>query len=101
MSLSRPNFFSKGVTLAILKEKGKQPWKIERLAREDMRCEKTEEQDLMREVGIKSWRENFEEEVERSFTTSSAVQGGKVDIEVPVNGASGTGVGEPREKSLA
>ena len=37
MILSRPNFISKGVTLAILKEEGKQPWDIERLAREDMR----------------------------------------------------------------
>ena len=71
------------------------------MAREDMICEKTEEHNLMREVGIKSWREDFEKEAERSFATSSAVQGGKVDIEVPVNGASGTGVGEPWEESLA
>ena len=41
------------------------------MAREDMRCEKTEEQDLMTEVGIKSWREDFEEEAERSFSNLS------------------------------
>ena len=73
---------------------------MERLARVEMRHEKTEEQDFIREVGIKSWRDDLDEEEERSWSTSAGVHGGKDDNGEPLNGVSGVGIGELRERSL-
>ena len=47
-------FLISGETRAILNLDGKMPLEKERLARVEMSSEKTEEQDLISEVGIKS-----------------------------------------------
>ena len=73
---------------------------MERLARVEMRHEKTEEQDFIREVDIKSWRDDMDEEEERSLSTAAGVHGGKDDNGKPLNGESGDGIGELRERSL-
>ena len=58
---------------------------MERLARVEMRHEKTGEQDFIREVGIKSWRDDLDEEL-RSLSvclttpTSSCRHSIEVDI---------------------
>ena len=83
-----------------MKEEGKIPTDMERLARVEMRHEKTEEQDFIREVGIRSWRDDLDEEEERSLSTSAGVHGGKHDNGEPLNGVSGDGIGELRERSL-
>ena len=55
-SLSRPSFLISGETSASLNLDGKVPSEKERLAMVEMNSEKTEEQDFISEVGIKSWR---------------------------------------------
>ena len=70
------------------------------LARVEMIHEKTEEQDFNREVGIKSWRDDLDEEEVRSLSTSAGVHGGKDDNAELLNGVSGDGIGELRERSL-
>ena len=51
---SSPGFFKTGVTAASLKQSGKTPSANERLAKVVINSEKTAEQDLIKEVGIKS-----------------------------------------------
>ena len=51
-----------------------------------MSSEKTEEQDFISELGLKSWQEDLVEEERRSLDTSSGVTGKKFEIGLPVNG---------------
>jgi len=59
IEVSRPGFLRRGVTEVLLKHVGKTPSEKERFARVEMRSEKTELQDLRREVGMKSIIEDF------------------------------------------
>ena len=62
---------------------------------------KTEEQDFISEVGIKSWREDLVEEERRSLDTSSGVTGKKFEIGLPVNGQSEYWLEDVRDDILA
>ena len=86
--MSRPCFLISGETSAILNLDWKMSSEKNRLARVEMSFEKTEEQDLMSEVGMKSWREDLVEGERRSLATSSGVTGGSSEIGLPVIGQS-------------
>ena len=77
-----------GVTLAHLKEEGKRPSLNERFASVDIRSEKTPEQDLRSEVGIKSMDEDFGGIMERILATSSGSTSGMLLRGEPVKGRS-------------
>ena len=73
LSWSRLGFFSKGETAASLYAVGKVPWLKERLASLAIMSEKTESQDLIREVGIKSSGEDLAGMTEMIALTSEGV----------------------------
>ena len=52
--ISRPDFLSRGVTMACLKREGKQPVLNDKLARVDISSENRSGQDFMIDVGMKS-----------------------------------------------
>ena len=68
-------FFSKGVTMACLNIAGKQPSVNDKFASLEISSEKTPEHDLMRDVGMKSNRQDLPKMPDKSFLTSSGVTG--------------------------
>ena len=66
-------FFRRGVTCANLNLSGKEPWDIDRLARLEIISENTMEQDLIRDVGMKSIEDDFLDDLLISLRTSAGV----------------------------
>ena len=66
---------------------------IDRLARLEIISENTVDQDLIRDVGMKSIEDDLFEDLLMSLRTSAGVTEGNVSNGVPVNGRSGILVG--------
>ena len=75
LSLSKPFFFSKGVTDATLKEKEKTPSLKDKFTKLVIIGAKMSEQAFSNDVGIVSIAEDFAGVAVINFTTSSTVQG--------------------------
>ena len=66
------------MTIARLNAVGKRPSVNERFASVEIISEKTFEQDLMSEIGIKSSGHDLPEILDNNFSTSSEVTGGRL-----------------------
>ena len=81
------------MTCANLNLSGKEPCDIDKLARLEIVSENTVEQDLIRDVGMKSIQDDLLEDLLMSLRTSAGVTEGNVSNGVPVNGRSGILIG--------
>ena len=93
MFLLRPGFFNRSVTCANLNLIGNEPGDTDRLARFEIISENTVEQDLIRDVGMKSIEDDLLQDLFMGLRTSAGVTEGNVSNGVPVNERLGILVG--------